>query len=166
MRAAPVVVVCAAVWLLLHGEVTFANVFWGVVIGVALVVVFPVDSAALRHRLHPWGLVKLVAFVLVSLVRSSWAVIRIIVRPTPPNLRAGVVRVPLEAESPLTATLVANSISLTPGTLTLTARVHPAELHVHAIGLDDPDEFRRTVHELERRVVAALEPQIDDGAPT
>jgi multicomponent Na+:H+ antiporter subunit E len=69
-----------------------------------------------------------------------------------------VVRIALEHDSPLTTTIVANSITMTPGTMTLTATVDPAELHVHAIGLDDVDEFRDSVRSLERRVVAALEP--------
>jgi multisubunit Na+/H+ antiporter MnhE subunit len=49
---------------------------------------------------------------------------------------------------------------LTPGTMTLTARLDPAELHVHAIGLGDVNEFRLSVHDLERRTTAAFTPQI------
>jgi multicomponent Na+:H+ antiporter subunit E len=157
-RSLPVVIVCAGAWLLLHGEVTSANVLWGLVIGAALAVVFPIDGSALRHRLHPMALVKLIAFVLRELVVSSWMVIKVIIRPTPKALRAGVVRIRLEHDSPLTTTIVANSITMTPGTMTLTARVEPAELHVHVLGLADVDEFRESVRALERRVVAALEP--------
>jgi multicomponent Na+:H+ antiporter subunit E len=158
VRSLPVVSVCAGAWLLLHGEVTVANVLWGVVLGVGLALVFPIDTSARRHRLHPWALVKLLVFVLKELVVSSWMVIKLIIRPTPTALRAGVVRIALEHDSPLTTTIVANSITMTPGTMTLTATVDPAELHVHAIGLDDVDEFRDSVRSLERRVVAALEP--------
>jgi multicomponent Na+:H+ antiporter subunit E len=158
VRSLPVVVVCAGAWLLLHGEITVANVLWGVVLGAGLAVVFPIDPSARRHRLHPWALIKLIAFVLTALVVSSMEVIKLIVRPTPKALRAGVVRIPLEHNSPLTTTIVANSITMTPGTMTLTAGVEPPELHVHAIGLADVDEFRDSVRALERRVVAALEP--------
>jgi multicomponent Na+:H+ antiporter subunit E len=164
-RAVPVVVLSAVVWLLLNGTWSVANVFWGIVIGVALVVAFPVDPTALRHRIHPWGLLKLHVFVLWSLVLSSWAVIKIILRPTPEALRAGIVRIRLTTDSSLTTTIVANSITLTPGTMTLTARLHPAELHVHGIGLGDLDEFRESVYDLERRTLDALEPRWDEGAP-
>ena len=159
VRSLPVVVVCAATWLLLHGEVTFANVLWGIVLGTLLAVAFPVDTSARRHRLHPLGLLRWIGFVLWSLVKSSWAVIKVIIRPTPENLRAGIVRIRLESESPVTTTLVANAITLTPGTMTLTALVDPAELHVHGIGLADVDQFRADVHDLERRTLAALEPR-------
>ena len=53
---------------------------------------------------------------------------------------------------------MANAVTLTPGTMTLTARLDPAELHIHVLGLDDADEFRASVHDLERRTVAALTP--------
>jgi multicomponent Na+:H+ antiporter subunit E len=175
VRSLPIVAASAAVWLLLHGDWSFANVLWGVVIGVVLVLLFPVDRTALRHRLHPWGLLKFLVFVLWSLVKSSWAVIKIILRPTPAALASGIVRIRLTTESPLTTTLVANAITLTPGTMTLTARCDPAELHVHGIGLDTSaeglDDFRESVLDLERRTVAAFEPQFPaepadrEGAP-
>lgn len=162
-RSLPIVASSAGVWLLLHGEFSVPNVLWGLVLGLALAIVFPVDTSALRHRVHPWGLVKWLAFVLWSLVLSSWAVIKVILRPTPANLAAGVVRIRLTTESPLTATLVANAITLTPGTMTLTARLGPAELHVHGIGLGDLAEFRASVHDLERRTLAAFSPAVESA---
>jgi multicomponent Na+:H+ antiporter subunit E len=156
--AVPLFVVLLVSWVLLQGELTIGNVVGGLVLAFALIVVFPISADAVHHELHPWGFVKFVAFVLYSLVMSSWAVIKIILRPTPKALRSGIVRVRLEQESPVTTTLVANAVTLTPGTMTLTARIHPAELHIHAIGLDDPEEFRAEIHDLERRTVEALTP--------
>lgn len=158
LQAAALVVVLAVVWMLLQGAATIANAVGGAVLATAIVMTFSVGATAPGHRVHPWGCARLLAFVLVSLVRSSWAVIVTILRPTDARLRAGVVKVRLDVESPLTATIVANAITLTPGTMTLTARLDPAELSVHVLGLDDADEFRRSVHDLERRVLAAISP--------
>ena len=129
-----------------------------------LVVIFPVSATVIHHRLHPWALFKFLVFVLYSLVMSSWAVIKVIVHPTPTSLRSGIVRVQLGHESPLTTTIVANAVTLTPGTMTLTARVDPTELHIHVLGLDDIEEFRESVYDLERRTVAALTPEFPDEA--
>lgn len=93
---------------------------------------------------------------------SSWAVIKVILRPTPAALRSAVIRVRLEHESTLTTTIVANAITLTPGTMTLTARLDPAEVNVHVLSFDDADEFRASVLDLEQRTIAALEPRFDD----
>lgn len=159
-RTLPLVAVLLVTWLLLQGELTVGNVAGGTVLAVVLVEIFPVHRPEVRHRLHPWGLLKLVVFVLYSLVMSSWEVIKVILHPTPANLRSGIVRVQLSAESPLTTTIVANAVTLTPGTMTLTARLDPAELHIHVLGLADPEEFKESVHDLERRTIAALEPQL------
>ena len=112
--------------------------------------------------MHPWAFVKFIVFVLYSLVMSSWAVIKVILRPTPTALRSAVVRVRLEHESALTTTIVANAITLTPGTMTLTARLDPAEVNVHVLSFDDADDFRESVLDLERRTVAAFEPRFAD----
>ena len=158
VRTVPLIVVLVVTWVLLQGQLTIGNVLGGTVLGIALGAMFPVDRHAVRHRLHPWAFMKFVVFVLYSLVTSSWAVIKIIVRPTPTSLRAGIVRIRLETESPLTTTIVANAVTLTPGTMTITARVGPAELHVHVLGLDDHEAFRASVLDLEERTVAALTP--------
>jgi multicomponent Na+:H+ antiporter subunit E len=157
----PVFVVLVGVWLLLQGELTVANVLGGVALGLFLTVLFPVSEQVVHHRLHPWAFATFIVFVLYSLVLSSWEVIKVILHPTPTSLRSGIVRVRLEAESPLTTTIVANAVTLTPGTMTLTARVDPAELHIHALGLGDPEEFRESVYDLERRTVAGLTPELD-----
>jgi multicomponent Na+:H+ antiporter subunit E len=160
--AAPLFIVLVVTWVLLQGSLTAANVLGGAALAVALVVIFPVSRTVVHHRLHPWALVKLVVFVLYSLVMSSWEVIKVIARPTPTSLRSGIVRVRLHKESPLTATIVANAVTLTPGTMTLTARVDPSELHIHVLGLADPEEFRESLYDLERRTVAALTPEFDE----
>jgi multicomponent Na+:H+ antiporter subunit E len=160
LLAAPLFAVLLGAWLLLQGEVSVANLVGGAAVAAVLVVVFPVSGEAVHHRLHPWAFLKFIGFVLWSLLLSSWEVIKVVVRPTPTNLRAGIVRVRLEEESPLTATIVANAVTLTPGTMTLTARLDPAELHIHVLGLADADEFRDSVHDLERRTVAALTPKL------
>jgi multicomponent Na+:H+ antiporter subunit E len=159
-RTIPLVAVLLGAWLLLQGELSVGNVVGGTVLAVALVEIFPLHRPEVRHRLHPWGFVRFVGFVLYSLVMSSWEVIKVIVHPTPVSLRAGIVRVRLTAESPLTTTIVANAVTLTPGTMTLTARLDPAELHIHVLGLAGPDEFRESVYDLERRTLAALTPEL------
>jgi multicomponent Na+:H+ antiporter subunit E len=163
--ALPVAVVLTVTWVLLQGEWSAGNVLGGLLLAIVIVVAFPPRRRGYRHRIHPVAFVRFIAFVLYSLVLSSWAVIMTIVRPTPTNLRSGIVTVRLESDSPLTTTIVANAITLTPGTMTLTARTGPAELNVHVLGLDDADAFRASVADLERRVLAACEPSIDADSP-
>lgn len=148
----------AVLWVLLFGEVSVGNVVAGLVVGAALVVAFPHRTTAVRHRISPWGLVRLLGRLAVDLVRSSTQVAIAVLRPTPARLRTAVVRVPLTTRSDLVQTIVADCITLTPGTLTLDVRHDPERCFVHALGAD-PDEIRRSVQELERRVLRAVIPE-------
>lgn len=146
------------VWLMLWGEVSIANLTSGVLMVGVLVVLVPRLRAVPRHRFHPWGIVRVVVDLFVRLVQSSLQVIRTVLRPTPERLQSGVVAAPLRSSSPLVATVVADLITLTPGTLTLDVRSSPPEVIVHVLGLDDPEAVRREVAELEALVLRAVEP--------
>ena len=62
----------------------------------------------------------------------------------------------MRTESGRLATLVANAITLTPGTLTIDARGRPAVLYVHVLSFDAVEATRAEVEDLERRIVRAF----------
>ena len=59
--------------------------------------------------------------------------------------RPAIVAVPLDIEDPLQITVLANLISLTPGTLSLDVSPDGKTLYVHDMFVDDPDETRREI---------------------
>ena len=153
------------VWLALWGEVSAVNVVSGVLVVAILAVLFRPEPRA--HTLHPFALVRLVAVFVWRLLSSSATVVLAVLAPTPARLRSGVVGVPLTHPSPLVATIVADAISLTPGTLTLEVRYpngdgsspsEPPMLYIHVLGLSDPTAIRDDVRKLERLVVSAITP--------
>jgi multicomponent Na+:H+ antiporter subunit E len=146
-------------WVLLFGEVTVANVLGGAVVGTAVMLAFRPRERAPRHRLSPWAALMLLANLAVALVVSSTRVALAVIRPTRDRLRTQVVRVPLTTDSELVGTVVADLITLTPGTLTLDVRHDPERLIVHALGAPDPDEVRASVGDLERRVLRTIRPE-------
>jgi multicomponent Na+:H+ antiporter subunit E len=67
------------------------------------------------------------------------------------------VAVPLDARTDAEIVLLANLITLTPGTLSLDLSDDRTVLYVHAMYLTDPDELRREIKEgFERRVLEVL----------
>lgn len=150
---APIMLV---VWLLLWGEPSVGNIVGGLIVIVMLLTVFDQGRRAHRHRLAPWGLVRLLARFVKDLVASSWNVVLAVLAPNPRRRRAGVVAVPLQCDSPLVIKAVSDLLCLTPGTLTVEVDLQPTVLYVHALGLGDPDTLRREVQALEARVLAAL----------
>ena len=150
-----------AVWILIWGELSVANVASGLVVVGAVVAVDARYRRPRAHHVHALGVITLVADLFVRLVVSSLQVAWTVVRPTPERLRAGVVAAPLRTDSALVATVLADLISLTPGTVTLDVRDGPPCLLVHVLGLQDPDAVVAEIAALEQRVLRAVHP-VDD----
>ncbi|HXH57509.1 Na+/H+ antiporter subunit E [Iamia sp.] len=157
-RRLPWLGVLTLVWVLLNGDPTLANLLGGLAVATGVLVIFPLADEPRLHRVHPVGVARFVLFVLGSLVTSSIRVLVTVLVPTPARLRAGIVRIELPGATPLVTTLVANAITLTPGTLTLTAGSNPGVLHVHVLGLGDLETFRAGVLDLQARAAAAFTP--------
>ncbi len=100
--------------------------------------------------------IRLAGFFLVELLLSTLRVFWDVVTPGHIS-RPGIVGVPLNAESDMEILLVANLISLTPGTLSIDLSEDRRILYVHVMFLDDPDRFRQGIKDgVERRVLEVM----------
>ncbi len=155
------------VWVAMWGELSVANVASGVLMIAALSVLFPTgdQGARLAHRVHPLGVLRFGGRLFVDLVVSSWNVALAVVVPNADRIHTEVFDVALTTTSPLVAAIVSNSITLTPGTMTvdIVETDRGFALRVHALGRAEPVAFREQILDLERRVVAAATPV---GIPT
>lgn len=78
-----------------------------------------------------------------EVVLATIAVTRLVLGPLD-QLRSGFVALPLDAKTDLEVTALANSITLTPGTITVHVDAARGLLVMHAIDIgQDPDELRR-----------------------
>lgn len=114
--------VALLLWVLLTGSLRADELAAGVVVALAVTVVSGPRLAVLEGiRLEPTAPLHLVRYLgafLVALVRSNLDVARRVLAPSLP-LRPAVVEVATELRSPLGRLVLANSITLTPGTLTV-----------------------------------------------
>lgn len=151
------ILVLAAVWVGLWSDLSWANVAGGLAVGAAVWwVVRPTRVVdGWHHRFHLLRTVRAVAWFTVELVRANLVLAWEIVRPGS-RIAPGIVAVPLAPASPLVVKLVADGITLTPGTLALDVRHDPPVLFVHSIDARDPEAVRRSVLALDRHVRAAL----------
>ncbi|WP_435128485.1 Na+/H+ antiporter subunit E [Halobaculum sp. D14] len=83
----------------------------------------------------PYAALYVLAFVKELLV-ANLSVARLVVSPSMP-IDPAVVEVPLRVESDAAVTTIANSITLTPGTLTMDYNADRNSLYVHSISGDD-----------------------------
>jgi len=144
-----------ALWVALWGEVSVANVASGIV-AVALVTWLFAERSGPVYSLRLWGGFRLLMFVAYSLVTSSLKVALAVIAPTRKRTHPSVQRVNLARGSVFYGAIVANAITLTPGTMTLELDPATLELSVHVLGEVDPAKFAADVLDLERRVAAAF----------
>ena len=144
-------------WLAVTGEVTVANLLEGAVLAGLLVLLLRVP---VRRRVRLERVPKalgLLGYFLKEILLSNAAVARILLSPVS-SLSPGIVAVPLDLKSDAGITVLANLVTLTPGTLSLDVSSDRRTLYVHALHVEDPDAFRREVKEgFERRVKEVFE---------
>ncbi len=154
----PVVGWLTAVWVALWGDLSFGNVLGGLAVALTVCVVFPLPPLPLHlHvRLLPlaWLVLRFLGDVVVASGQVAWLTLRL--RRTPRN---AVIEVDLRTDSDLVLTVVAEMVSLVPGSIVVEARrsTHTVFLHVLDAGdLAGAEKMRAEVLALERRVVLAV----------
>ena len=93
-------------------------------------------AALLQFLRYMWILAR-------EVVLATIAVTKLVLGPLE-RLRSGFVALPLEAETDLEVTVLANSITLTPGTITVHVDPERRLLVMHAMDIgQDPEDLRR-----------------------
>lgn len=146
----------AVAWALATGSLSERNLALGFVVG--LVVLHLVGSAVgdPRYVVRLWRWLTLLATFLKELLVSSFRVAVSVVTPRL-TMKPAVIAVPLDVTSDVEITLLANLISLTPGTLTIDVAADRSCLYVHAMYGGDPEQLAREIKDtFERRIREAL----------
>ncbi|MFQ5477476.1 MAG: Na+/H+ antiporter subunit E [Candidatus Binatia bacterium] len=106
--------------------------------------------------IKPYYAMRLVIKFLWELVLSNLQVARIVLSPTI-SIRPGIVAYTTQLRSDLGVTMLANLITLTPGTLTLEVSEDRSTLFVHTLNIGDPEEVVRSIREAFEKELAVLE---------
>ncbi|KPQ21627.1 MULTISPECIES: Na+/H+ antiporter subunit E [unclassified Halomonas] len=140
-------------WVVLTGDFSGGNLLAGLLFGyLVLALIQPQVPALAGHAQRLPRLILFIGFFLKELVLANFKVAFDIITP-PWYMKPGVIAMPLKASSEFEIAFVANLISLTPGTLSLDVSDDRRVLYIHAMFLDDEDELRRGLAELERRAL-------------
>nr|WP_255672337.1 Na+/H+ antiporter subunit E [Glycomyces amatae] len=145
------------VWDLLWGDFSLLNTVFGVLVATAILVVFPLPPVKFGGRLRPVGVVRFAARFLFDLVVASFQVALLAFRPGRPT--NAIVAVRLRVPSDLNMTLVAEAVSLVPGSLIAEADHQTGTLYIHMLGVRDEahlERLRAGVLLLEARLIRAI----------
>jgi multicomponent Na+:H+ antiporter subunit E len=142
----------ALAWISLTGEISEENFVFGFILGYGMLWLW---RGLLGNSTYFLKVFRVINFVLYFLKELVIANIRVAIEVLTPNLKVkpAIVAIPLSVKSSQKITLLANLITLTPGTLSLDVSDDKKTLYVHTMYMGDADDFRRSIKEgFEKRV--------------
>lgn len=153
----PKAIVMGLAWLLFTGKPGLDQFVFGFGVGLALLYFTGQRAGAGVAALgRVPGLVMLSFFFLKELIVANVRVARAVLG-NKYALRPGIIRVPLEGHTERSATVLANLITLTPGTLSLDVEPDLSALWIHCLDVEDADATRDEIKSgFERRVLSVF----------
>jgi multicomponent Na+:H+ antiporter subunit E len=154
----PLLVWLVLVWMLLWGTWSWANLISGTVLALVVTVLLPLPPVVGGIRFRPLGLLAFVGYFSVDLVRSAALVAWQTLRPGGIG-HSAIISVQMRTDSDLLLTIVAESLTLVPGSVVIDMdrQRRTLSLHIlHVRDLADVERRRAAVLAEEERVVRAF----------
>ncbi|PWR00644.1 Na+/H+ antiporter subunit E [Leucothrix pacifica] len=148
--------ILAFVWAALNGGIGVSSVLVGFLVGYAVLFILQPLFGASRYCSSLFDGVMLALYFIYELIISSLKVAWDVLTPTHRS-KPALIAVPIEAKTDAEITVLANLVSLTPGSLSVDISEDKTHLLVHAMFVDDPEAFKQELHKgMERRVLEAM----------
>ena len=176
VRQLPLIGWLVLIWILLWGTWSWANLLSGVLIAVVVSVFLPLPPVTEHARFRPVAVLRFLLAFLRDLAVSSVQVAWESLRPGGP-VRSAIIAVQLRTDSDLLLTLLAQTLTLTPGSLVLDIDRANQRLLMHVLPVRseaDVESHRSEVLRVEEhlvrafgsaREIAALSPRPDPRPP-
>lgn len=144
------------VWVALTGSFAFLNFLFGFVLSFFILWVVTKDRREAKYFVLIPKIIAFFFFFIYELIKANLQVAFDVVTPKF-YMKPGIVSVPLDAKTDMEITLLANLISLTPGTLSLDVSDDKKVLYVHAMYVTDKQKFIESIKNgFERRLLEIL----------
>lgn len=145
-------ILLALAWAALTGHFTLLNLTLGFAIGYVILYLATRTVGPTGYFGQVRDVIGFTFFFMWELLQANIRVAYYVMAPID-RMRPGIAAVPLDLRSDAAITVLANVITLTPGTLSLDVSTDRRVLYVHAIWIEDVSSFRRAVKSgLEHRV--------------
>ncbi|MDX1464241.1 MAG: Na+/H+ antiporter subunit E [Halomonas sp.] len=134
------------VWLLMARSIAPGQILLGGVLALLIPLATYRFWDAQPHVARPGLLLRFVLRVLGDILVANIQVAWLIINPRQ-RMRPAFVVYPLMLEERFTITLLANTISLTPGTVSANLRMDGKSLLIHTLDMEDEDALIETIRE-------------------
>ncbi|SHL62764.1 Na+/H+ antiporter subunit E [Roseibium suaedae] len=130
-------ILMALSWAAVTGSFSVVNLAFGFALSLAALFLIREQVGTTASFQRAGKVVSLAILFVYELVLSAWRVARIVIRPKI-ELQPGIIAYPLTVTGDFEITLLANLITLTPGTLSVDVSEDRKTLFVHCIDVPDP----------------------------
>ncbi|MBP2235165.1 multicomponent Na+:H+ antiporter subunit E [Sinorhizobium kostiense] len=157
MKFLAINIILTVIWGAISASFTPANLMLGFAVGALSLWLIRRELQPVTYPLRPLRLALLIALFFKELAVSATKVAILVMRERM-ALKPGIFAYPLTVRSDFEITLLANLITLTPGTLSVDVSPDRKTLYVHALDCADPGALRQDIARgFERRIREAFE---------
>ena len=146
-------VIVAIVWVMLQNQFSPGMAVFGLILGIIIPGITATWWPDRPQGFRPLKMLSYICLVIYDIIVANIQVAWIILTKTNDQMSPAWVEVPLELRTPEAITLLAGTITLTPGTVSADLSNEGQSLLVHALDAPDPDAVR---DEIKRRYEARL----------
>ncbi len=147
----------ATIWIFLHGSATPGHFFVGLVMAVLIIRFLKKSYYQDRAFFRIGSYLRYLRSFLWELLIANLQVLKIVLTPGS-SIRPGIIPYRTICKTPLGVTMLANSITLTPGTLSVDVSDDRETIFVHTLDIEHPDEVIAGIRKgLEHPIVGAVE---------
>ncbi|KHE71780.1 Na+/H+ antiporter subunit E [Halobacillus sp. BBL2006] len=139
-------IIIAVMWMFLSESYAFSTFFIGYLLGIGLLFIlqrFIPDSFYMKRV---WKFIKLILLFIRELVLSNIDIVKLVYKPKL-DIQPGIFALPIELKSNFEITLLANLITLTPGTLSIAVSEDHSKIYIHAMDIPDVEQSINDIKE-------------------
>lgn len=149
-------VLLALAWVSVSGVLSALNFGFGFVLGAAALTLIREQVGSVGYFSKIRQIITLLAQFIFEMLVSAFRVALLVFKPDM-KLKPGIFVYDLKVQSDAEITLLANMITLTPGTLTVDVSEDKSKLYIHALDCSNPQEASEAIRNgFERQIAEAF----------
>ena len=131
--------IIAFMWMFLSESYTASSFFGGYLLGILLLLLLNRFLPGTFYLKRFIKIIRLILLFIKELISSNIDIVKLVYTPKP-EVEPGIFELPTELKSDWEITLLANLITLTPGTLSVAVSNDNTHLYIHAMDIDTVED--------------------------
>ncbi|GAB3050582.1 Na+/H+ antiporter subunit E [Virgibacillus ainsalahensis] len=145
--------IISVMWMFLSESYTVPSFITGFILGVLLLFLLRKFIPGTFYLTRAFSIIKLILLFIKELIGSNIEMVKYIYTPKL-DVEPGIFELPLDVTTDWEINLLANFISLTPGTLTVAVSEDNTKLYIHAMHIEnEEDEIRSIKDSFEKAIM-------------